>query len=253
MSKNTTSILVSGATGTIGRLVAEAIRHDERFVLAGEAGRDCFFYPAAAADVIIDFSHADLLDKTLEHALAHEIPLVTGTTALDDGLLQRIYQAAEKIPVCVAANFSLGVNVLAHLAEQAAQALGPEFDIEIVESHHRRKLDAPSGTALWLGEAVARARSQNLRQAAVYDRHRRHEPRPAGEIGFSTLRGGDVVGDHTVHFLADGERLELTHRAGNRRLYALGALRAALEIRHRGPGLVEFAELLFGSSDQTKK
>src|SRR5690625_4381808 len=153
MSKNTTSILVSGATGTIGRLVAEAIRHDERFVLAGEAGRDCFFYPAAAADVIIDFSHADLLDKTLEHALAYEIPLVTGTTALDDGLLQRIYQAAEKIPVCVAANFSLGVNMLAEMVEQAAQALRTEFDIEDVDAHHRRKLDPPSGRARRLEEA----------------------------------------------------------------------------------------------------
>ncbi|HLS05082.1 MAG TPA: 4-hydroxy-tetrahydrodipicolinate reductase [Wenzhouxiangella sp.] len=250
MSKKPTSILVSGATGTIGRLLVEAIRHDERFVLAGEAGRSRFFEPNAVADAIIDFSHAGLLEKTLEHALANKIPLVTGTTALGDSLLQRIRQAAEKIPVCVAANFSLGVNVLAHLAEQAARALGPEFDIEIVESHHRRKLDAPSGTALWLGEAAARGRSQNLEQAAVYDRHQRHEPRPAGEIGFSAIRGGDVVGDHTVHFLADGERVELTHRAGDRRLYAQGALRAALEIRHRGPGLVEFSELLFGSSDQ---
>lgn len=253
MNTESTAILVSGATGTIGRLVVDAIRDDERFVLAGQAGRNSFFSSDVNADAIIDFSHADLLEKTLGYALEHGIPLVIGTTALDDRLLQRIRQAAEKIPVCMAANFSLGVNVLAHLAEKAARILGTKFDIEIVESHHRRKLDAPSGTALWLGEAVARARSQNLEQVAVYDRHRRHEPRPAGEIGFSTIRGGDVVGDHTVHFLADGERLELTHRAGDRRLYALGALRAAMEIRHCEPGLVEFSELLFGSSDQAKK
>lgn len=251
MSKNTTSILVSGATGTIGRLVVEAIRHDQRFDLAGEAGRNRFFDSHANADVIIDFSHAELLEKTLAFALEHRIPLVTGTTALDGELLQRIRAAAEKIPVCVAANFSLGINVLAHLVDKAAQALGPDFDIEIVEAHHRRKLDAPSGTALWLGEAAAGARAQDLDEVAVHDRHRRHAQRPAGEIGFHAIRGGDVVGDHTVHFMADGERLELTHRAADRRLYAQGALRAAQEIRHCGPGLVEFPDLLFGQKRKT--
>src|SRR5699024_9548454 len=145
-------ILISGATGAVGRIVTEAIESDDHLAVAGTATRRKFFGPDVEADVIVDFSHPDLLERAVHFAAERQIPLVTGTTGMGKSLQREIHAASERIAICQAANFSVGVNLLARLAAQAARALGNDFDIEILEAHHRRKLDAPSGTALWLGE-----------------------------------------------------------------------------------------------------
>ncbi len=237
-------ILLSGATGTTGRALIAQIGNDPHFHLAGTAARDHFFDPDADADVIIDFSHPSLLEKTLAFAQRHHLPMVIGTTGITAELAGQIKQAAGNIAICQAANFSLGVNVMMRLAAQAATALGDDFDIEISELHHRRKIDAPSGTALAIGATVAAAKGLDVDGCAVFDRTRHRIPRSQNEIGYQVLRGGDVAGEHTVFFLADGERLELTHRATNRLIFARGALLAARRIMDRPAGLVDFADLV---------
>lgn len=237
-------ILISGATGAVGRTLVEVIEADEHLSVAGQASSRQFFEPDVEADVIIDFSHRDLLERVVHFAGRRRIPLVTGTTAVGESLQTQIDAAAEHVAICQAANFSLGVNLLVRLARQAALALGEDFDVEILEAHHRRKLDSPSGTALWLGETIADARGGQLADCAVHDRRGRRQPRPPGEIGFQAVRGGDVAGEHTVFFLADGERMELTHRATDRRVFARGALLAGRRIVDRPPGLIEFADLV---------
>ena len=239
-------ILLSGATGTVGRTIAEQIESDEHFQLAGEASRRRFFEPDVEADVIIDFSHPELLNQVLSFAVRREIPLIIGTTGMEQGLQRQIEQAADKVPVCQAANFSLGVNLLVRLASRAAGILGQEYDIEILEAHHRRKLDAPSGTAKWLGQAVAAARGLDFEDSAIHDRSTRRQARNRDEIGYQCVRGGDIAGEHTVYFLADGERLELSHRATDRRVFARGALVAASRIADSRAGMIDFADLVLG-------
>ena len=237
-------ILLSGSSGVIGRHLVDLIEADPALSLSGEAERDQFFDESVSGDVLIDFSHPELTRRSVEFAVQRQIPAVIGTTGLDETCLHAIEQAATSIPVCVAANFSLGVNLLLALAARAAASLGPEYDIEISEIHHRRKLDAPSGTALALGQAVAQARGLDLDGVRVDDRSRRRVPRQSDEIGFQAIRGGDVAGEHTVYFLSDGERLELTHRATDRRIFARGALLAAKKLLGRSPGRVDFAALV---------
>jgi 4-hydroxy-tetrahydrodipicolinate reductase len=239
-------ILLSGATGAVGRTIAELIESDDHYLLAGQASRRQFFEPDVEADVIIDFSHPELLNQVLSFAVRREIPLIIGTTGLDQGLQRQIEQAAEKVPVCQAANFSLGVNLLVQLASRAAGTLGKEYDIEILEAHHRRKLDAPSGTAKWLGQAVSAARGLDFEDSATHDRSTRRQARNPDEIGYHCVRGGDIAGEHTVYFLADGERLELSHRATDRRVFARGALVAASRIVESRPGMIDFADLVLG-------
>lgn len=239
-------ILLSGATGAVGRTIAGMIESDDHLSLAGRASRESFFEPDVDADVIVDFSHPELLDRVIGFATRHRLPLVTGTTGLARDLEARLREAAQSIPVCQAANFSVGVNLLVSLARQAAAALDEDFDIEVVETHHRRKLDAPSGTALWLGRSVAEARDRSLARSAVHDRSQEMRRRERGEIGFHALRGGDVAGEHTVHFLGDGERIELTHRSSDRRVFARGALAAARRLVDRDNGFYDFAELVLG-------
>lgn len=241
-------ILLSGATGAVGRSIIEVIESDDHFALAGEADSRQFFEPDVQANVIVDFSHPDLLERVAHFAARRRIPLVTGTTAVGERVERELHQTAEHVAVCRAANFSIGVNLLVRLAGESARSLGEDFDIEILEAHHRRKLDAPSGTALWLGEAVAAARGHNLAESAVYDRSQRRRARPTGEIGFQAIRGGDVAGEHSVFFLADGERLELTHRSSDRRVFARGALLAARRIIDRPAGLMDFSELVLESA-----
>ncbi|TVQ39204.1 MAG: 4-hydroxy-tetrahydrodipicolinate reductase [Wenzhouxiangella sp.] len=239
-------ILLSGASGTIGQTLVEEVAEDDRFSIVGVASSEQFFEPDLDADVIIDFSHPRLLEKTLDYALRHRLPLVTGTTGLDGLLHERLSEAARTVPVCHAANFSVGLNLLLRLATEAARLLGEDFDIELTEMHHRRKIDAPSGTALALARALAGARGLVTREALVQDRSRHRIPRSRGEIGVGVLRGGDVAGEHTVYFLGDGERLELTHRASDRRIFARGALLAATRLLDKPPGLVEFSDLVMG-------
>ncbi len=237
-------ILLSGATGTTGRSLIAYIDRDDHARLAGTAARDHFFAPDVDADVIIDFSHPALLEKVLAFAHRRGLPLVIGTTGLPAELAGHVRKASEDIAICQAANFSIGVNLMMRLAAQAAATLGSDFDIEICEIHHRRKLDAPSGTALALGATVARARNEDADDNAVFDRTRHRIPRSTSEIGYQAIRGGDVVGEHTVYFLGDGERLELTHRATRREVFARGALLAARRLMDRPPGLVDFADLV---------
>lgn len=259
----TVRIVVSGATGKMGSTLARLAGSEPGLELAGGLDRkgggadgNAEFRevraPADAgelinaADAVIDFSAPAFLRELLERqgdALGGRA-LIVGTTGLGDEERELLDLQAERSPVLVAANFSVGVNVLLSLAEQAARALGGEYDIEIVEAHHRRKEDAPSGTALALGEAVAQGRGLDLRAAQRDGRSGRPGARPADEIGFHAVRGGDVVGDHQVLFLGDRERVELVHRASNRSLFAAGALRAARWLHGREPGRYSMKDVL---------
>lgn len=198
----------------------------------------------AAADVVIDFSSPATVGEHTRLATRHTTALVVGTTGLEPSHRDMLADAATHVPIVVAANMSVGVTLLLGLTRQVAQLLGPDYDIEIVEMHHRHKVDAPSGTALALGSAAAEGRDVALADAAVRVRDGQTGPRPAGAIGFATLRGGDVVGEHTVIFAAEGERIELTHKATSRSIFARGAVRAALWCDGRSPGLYSMPDVL---------
>lgn len=195
------------------------------------------------ADVVIDFSLARALPRLFDALEAKHVPLVLATTGLDPALQERVAQLARAQPLVAAGNYSTGVAVLNYLAQRAS-ALLPDFDLEIVEMHHRHKVDAPSGTALGLLEAAARGRGDVGRDVAVYGRQGHTGARSKREIGVVALRGGDVIGDHTLLLAGPGERLELTHRAGNRDLFAQGALRAARWVVGKPPGKYGMAEVL---------
>jgi 4-hydroxy-tetrahydrodipicolinate reductase len=196
------------------------------------------------ASVAVDFS---LGSGVAEHALACAaagVPILVGATGLDPAGREVLAQAAKDIAVLIAPNTSVGVSVAARLVAMAAAGLGPSYDVEIFEAHHRLKRDAPSGTALALGEAVAGVRGRRLQDVAVYDRTGQDAPRIPGSIGFSCLRAGDIVGEHTVTFAAAGERIEITHRATDRMTFARGALRAAEWLVGRPAGLYDMQNVL---------
>lgn len=260
-------LAVSGATGRmgqiLGRLIAEA---DDLEAVggiarsAGESGAENAVpgYPQIApveeagallrrADAVIDFSAPEQLEALLDHHAdsMEGRALLVGTTGFGEGLEGRLWSLAERAPVLVAANFSVGVNLLQGLVRQAARALSAEqYDIEIVETHHRRKEDAPSGTALVLGHAAADGRGAELDEVRQDGRSGRTGQRPGSQIGFHALRGGDVVGDHEVLFLGDRERISLGHRALSRDLFAEGALVAARWLVGQGPGRYGMADVL---------
>jgi len=199
----------------------------------------------AASDVVLDFTSPAATVRHAELAAAAGKALVAGTTGLKPEQEQAVAAAGRTAAIVRAANFSLGVNLLLALVERAAATLGPDaYDIEIVEMHHRHKVDAPSGTALALGEAAARGRGVKLAEAAVRGRDGMTGARRAGTIGFAALRGGDVAGDHMVVFAADGERLELGHRASSRQVFARGAVAAARWAAGRKPGLYSMRDVL---------
>ena len=197
-----------------------------------------------AADVAIDFSFHENVPQTAKLAARYGKGLVIGTTGLTPEERAVVEQAAEMVPIMWAPNMSLGVNLLFALTQRAAAALGLDYDAEIVEMHHRLKKDAPSGTALRLAETVAAGRGQDLKAVAVYGREGLVGERPRGEIGVHAVRGGDVVGDHTVMFAIEGERVELTHKASSRDTFARGALRAAVWLPGRKPGLYDMQDVL---------
>lgn len=199
---------------------------------------------AGAADVWIDFTVPAATAGYCEAAVAAGASLVIGTTGLSAEERGAIDRAAKKIPVVFAANYSVGINVMLKLIADAAQTLGSAYDLEIVETHHRAKRDAPSGTALRLAEALAEATGRDLATDARYERHGEIGPRPGTQIGLQTLRGGDVIGDHTVHFMGIGDRLEITHRASSRDTFAVGAVRAALWLAGRPAGLYDMRSVL---------
>lgn len=200
---------------------------------------------AAEVDVVIDFSGPAGLGAALDYCLLHGTPFVTGTTGLDAGTEERLAHAAQTIAVLRAANFSLGVALLTRLLREAAATLA-DWDIEIIEAHHGRKQDAPSGTALALGEAAAGARGTTLAHAAVFAREGQTGARVEGSIGFAVVRGGDIVGEHSAMLITHGERLELAHRATDRSIFARGALQAAHWLRGRAAGLWHLEDVIAG-------
>lgn len=199
---------------------------------------------ARASNVLVDFSAPVALECNLEAAIAGGVPIVVGTTGLEERHHWLIDAAAVSIPVLQTGNTSLGVTLLAHLVREAAQRLGPDWDIEIVETHHRMKIDSPSGTALLLGQAAASGRGERLADVEARGRDGVTGARASGTIGFASLRGGSVAGDHAVHFLADNERLTLSHIAENRGIFARGAITAAQWLLGRAPGRYTMAQVL---------
>ncbi|MGE3334707.1 MAG: 4-hydroxy-tetrahydrodipicolinate reductase [Rhodospirillaceae bacterium] len=198
----------------------------------------------AACDAVIDFTTPAATAKHIELARKHGAALIVGTTGLTPDVKRALKAAAKKTVIVQAPNMSTGVNVLLAFTEKLASVLKDDYDIEIVEMHHRHKVDAPSGTALGLGEAAAKGRGVALEKVSRRTRDGQVGARPKGEIGFATLRGGDVVGDHTVIFAADGERIEITHKASSREVFARGAVRAAMWVKGRKPGLYTMRDVL---------
>jgi len=195
-------------------------------------------------DVLIDFSSPEATVRNAGLCASRGLAVVIGTTGMSTAEVSELELAARGSPICMASNFSVGVTLCLKLAELAAKALGEEFDVEIIEAHHRHKVDAPSGTALSLGHAVAAALDRDLAKVAVHGREGRVGARSPSEIGFSVIRGGDIVGDHTVLFAGDGERVEISHRAGSRMAFARGAVRAARWLLGRQSGLYDMRDVL---------
>jgi len=245
-------VAVAGANGRMGRTLIEAIGTDRELSLTvlldvtgvgseiGGLKVTSDLASAAHADVLIDFTRPE---GTLQH-LKHAKAMVIGTTGFSETQTARIAEAARRIPIVQSPNFAIGVNVVFRLAQTAARALGDAYDVEIVEAHHRHKVDAPSGTALKLGELVAQALGRDLGQVATHGRHGDTGERPAKAIGFHAIRGGDIVGEHTVIFAGMGERVEVAVRSQSRSTYAAGALRAAKWLAGRAPGLYDMFDVL---------
>jgi 4-hydroxy-tetrahydrodipicolinate reductase len=260
-------IAVAGASGRMGRAVIETVLRDDELALAAalevrgnpHVGRDAGELvgspcgakisddPAralAGCDVLIDFTRPEGTIAHLAACRKQGVRMVIGTTGFDDAQKKEIAGAAREIAIALSPNFSVGVNVAFNLLDSAAKALGAGYDVEIVEAHHRHKVDAPSGTALRMGEVVARALGRDLRRCAVYGREGVTGERNGETIGFATVRGGDLVGEHTVMFIGNGERIEITHRASSRANFANGALRAARFLMSRANGLFDMADVL---------
>jgi 4-hydroxy-tetrahydrodipicolinate reductase len=260
------NLVVFGITGRMGQALIRAVRESRQFELSGavassasarlgleaaEAGEATGVTVSAdcgsalrGASVALDFSVGASLTLHVQACAAARVPLIVGTTGFDAAAQAELQRAAKEIPLLVAPNTSVGVGVLTHLVELATRELGPSYDVEIAEAHHRTKRDAPSGTALRLGETVAAARGQRLEDIAVYDRHGVLSPRAPDNVGFSVVRAGDIIGEHTVTFATAGERLEITHRASDRMIFARGALQAAAWLAGQPKGLYGMADVL---------
>ncbi len=260
-------IAVFGAGGKMGHAIVRAIAEAKGAVLSAAIERSEFPYLSAdvsqlaglppsglrltdqrpgkgAADVWVDFSAPAATVANVQAAAACGVAAVVGTTGLSSADKEKIATAAKSIPVVLAPNMSVGMNAMLKLVAEAARILGPAYDPEIVETHHRAKRDAPSGTALRLAEAVAEATGRDLSKTARYARHGDIGARTDAEIGIQTLRGGDVFGDHTVFFLGQGDRIEITHRASSRDTFARGAVRAALWLAGKPVGLYDMRDVL---------
>ena len=245
-----TKIGIIGSKGRMGQaLIAAIAEAGTGAELAGGVDQDGDVAALiAASDVLVDFSSPDALEATLDACVAATKPIVIGTTGLEERHHFLIDDAARDIAVLQTGNTSMGVTMLAALIEDAASRLGPDWDIEIVEMHHRHKVDAPSGTALLLGEAAARGRGIDLSDNSARGRDGITGVRKPGSIGFASLRGGSVAGDHSVIFASDNERIEMIHRAENRSIFATGAVKAALWLAGQGKGRYKMANVLSNSS-----
>jgi len=260
-------IAIAGASGRMGQMLAQALVQAADCQLAGALdvadsvfiGKDATGFSGQASGVLIQsdlplgLKNAQvLIDFTRpEGTMAHikvcrelGVKLVIGTTGFSDAQKAEIVAASQDIAIVMAPNMSVGVNVTLKLLEMAAMALASDYDIEIIEAHHRHKVDAPSGTALKMGEVIAQALGRDLKQCAVFDRQGHTGARPDQAIGFSTIRGGDIVGDHTVMFAGTGERIEITHKSSSRSTYAEGSLRAARFLAGQQLGLFDMFDVL---------
>ncbi len=260
--------IVSGACGKMGRRICTLMENDETLELVGAVEaksspflgedigvvcgigkkgvpiKDTLEDVIKQGEVLIEFSTPEATLAHVRTAAENEVAMVVGTTGLSQEIIDEIKKLSVRIPIVLAPNMSLGVNILFKLVEDVARTLKDEYDIEIVEMHHRFKKDAPSGTALKLAQQAAKGAGINLEEAAVYGREGNIGERKKGEIGIMSLRGGDVVGDHTVIFAGLGERIELTHKATSRDTFALGALRAAKWVIDKIPGLYDMRDVL---------
>lgn len=242
---NPLRLIITGAKGRMGQtLIACAGRIPALQVTGRIDAGDDLNSVMGQGDVVIDFSSHEATPGFVGICAQHKRPIVIGTTGLKDAEKSRITEVASKIPIVLASNYSTGVNTLFWLTRKAAEILGPDFDLEVVEMHHRHKKDAPSGTATTLAEILASVRKQQLEKVIRHGRKGIVGERTSAEIGMHALRGGDVVGDHTVIFAADGERLELTHKASSRETFANGALRAAQWVVKQKPGIYDMQDVL---------
>lgn len=235
---------IIGSAGRMGAALTAAIAAAGEELAGGVDKQGDLAALAAASDVLVDFSAPAALEGNLDAAMAAGVPIVVGTTGLEERHHWLCDAAAETIPVLQTGNTSLGVTLLAHLVREASSKLGEDWDIEIAETHHRMKVDAPSGTALLLGEAAAKGRGIDLAGHAVRGRDGITGARASGDIGFASLRGGSVAGDHSVLFLGQSERLSLSHLAEDRSIFAKGAVRAAQWLIGRAPGRYTMPEVL---------
>lgn len=259
-------IAIAGANGRMGKVLIEAVHQHTDTVLSGaleHAQSDALGLDAgyaigittgvaissdvdavlANSDVLIDFTRPEPTLHHLQKCVEHQVNIIIGTTGFDDAGKAAIQAASEKIGVVFAANFSVGVNLTFHILDTVARVLSEGYDIEIIEGHHRHKVDAPSGTALRMGEVIAHALGRDLKQCAVYGREGHTGPRDPSTIGFATVRAGDIVGDHTALFATDGERVEITHKASSRMTFAAGAVRAAVWLNGK-QGLFDMQDVL---------
>ena len=259
---------VLGANGRMGQVLLEAVSNERDAVLAGAYVRpesslqgiqvsdlvkglgdtesDLAFTAlnGAKPDVLIDFTLPQGMLTHLDYAVTQKIPMVIGTTGLSDEQMKRLVEASKQIPIVFSRNYSVGINLLLNLVQTAASKMGDDLDIEIFEAHHRHKIDAPSGTALAIGEAIADAKGWQHDEVAVYDRSQSEQAKSQSEIGYSVLRGGDIVGEHTAYFALLGERLELTHKASSRMTFAQGAVRAAKWVQNKHPSFYTMQDVL---------
>jgi 4-hydroxy-tetrahydrodipicolinate reductase len=265
------NIVIPGASGRMGKMLIEAVAADPHTQLhaaldlpnSPALGQDAAAFlgqsqgvligadiPAAVAGAhcLIDFTRPEGTLVHLDACVAAGVNMVIGTTGFNEAQKARIAEAAQTIAIVMAPNMSVGVNVTLKLLEMAAKALSTGYDIEIIEAHHRHKVDAPSGTALKMGEVIADAIGRDLNDCAVYERYGHTGERDPSTIGFATIRGGDIVGDHTVLFAGTGERIEISHKSSSRATYASGSLRAVHFLAQCGPGLYNMDDVLGLSS-----
>ena len=264
---NPMKIAVAGASGRMGRMLVEAILNADDTMLAGALdvagtpgiGTDAAVFLGkssgvaveselakglASAEYLIDFTRPEGTLKHLEYCAAHGIKVIIGTTGFDEAGKASIIAASKKTAIMFAPNMSVGVNVTMKLLEMAAKSFAEGYDIEIIEAHHRHKVDAPSGTALKMGEVIADALGRDLKDVGVFAREGVTGERDPSSIGFATIRGGDIVGDHTVLFAGIGERIEISHKSSSRVTYAHGSLRAARFLADKATGLYDMQDVL---------
>jgi len=263
-----TRIAIAGAAGRMGKALIEATKANPATQLTGAIVRPSSTLIGVDAgefggvgkldvkivgdiaqaidqfDVLIDFSSPAATLNNVKICAAHKKPIVVGTTGFSESEKAELLAYQTQIPLLLSANFSTGVNLCFKLLDIAARVLGDDYDVEVYEAHHRHKVDSPSGTAVRMGEVLANALDRNLKEVAVYGREGQIGARPRDTIGFATVRGGDVVGDHTVMFMADGERVEITHKASSRLAFANGAVRAAVWLQQQKTGLFDMQDVL---------